>query len=84
VTAQPEIANKPKKAFEEKWRLVNGKWEGGWQTEARMDVPENLPPYLDNLRIWASEMSQWAQQVNEQIGELISEVDRLKQKLNQQ
>ena len=82
MTAQPDIANKPKKTFDEKWKLVNGEWKGRWQTEPQMEIPENLPPYLDNMRIWASEMSQWAQKVNEQLGELIAEVERLNQKLN--
>jgi hypothetical protein len=73
------VANKPKKKFDEKWQYLNGEWNGKWQTEKQMDVPENLPPYMDNMRLWACEMSEWAVQVNKQLGDLIAEVEGLKQ-----
>jgi len=72
------MPNKPKRKFEEKWQHVNGEWKGKWDTVGKHPVPENLPDYLDNMRIWASEMSQWAEQVNQQLGDLITEVEALK------
>jgi len=79
------MPNKPKKKFDEKWQHVNGEWKGKWDTVRQIeDVPENLPGYLDNMRIWASEMSQWAEQVNKQLGELITEVESLKKSAGEQ
>jgi len=76
------MANKPKKTFEEKFQFVNGEWKGKWQTKKEIDVPENLPPHLDNIRLWACEMSQWAEQVNKQLGDLITEVESLKKSVS--
>jgi hypothetical protein len=72
------MRNTPKKKFDEKWKKVNGEWKGKWQTKKEIDPPEDLPPYMDNLRLWVSEMSEWAEQVNQQLGELITEVESLK------
>lgn len=78
------MPNKPKRKFDEKWNYVNGKWEGKWDTDRQDEVPENLPKHLDNMRMWASEMSQWAEQVNQQLGELITEVEALKKSAAEQ
>ena len=68
----------PKKKFDDKWKYENSEWKGSWQTRKQVDTPADLSPEMDNMRLWASEMTEWAEYVNKQIGDLITEVENLK------
>lgn len=74
-----------KKPFKEKFEKVRNEWKpkrprGGWQTIEGVELPpdDQRPPWLENLRIWVSEMNQWADVVKEELHELRDEVESLK------
>jgi hypothetical protein len=71
-----------KKEFKEKFKLENNEWKpikpgGDWQTLRDVDLPSDAEPWLVNLRMWVSEMNQWATVVHGEIRELRDEVEKL-------
>ena len=78
----PRRPHPRKKPFEEKFHKVGNEWKpkmpgGDWQTLKGVDIPSDAEPWLVNLRMWVSEMNQWAEVVKQEIHELRDKVDKL-------
>lgn len=81
------MAHIEKKPFDQKWKKnANGEWEGKWQTKGKDSIPDELPPYMESMRIWAFEMSEWAKQVTDgwdEVSQLSGRMNLLAEQLRQ-
>lgn len=81
------MAHIEKKPFNKKWKKnASGEWEGKWQTKGDVAIPDNMPEHMEHLRIWVFEMSEWAEQVNndwDEVSQLSGRMDHISQQLSE-
>jgi hypothetical protein len=81
------MAHSEKKPFDQKWKKNgNGEWEGKWQTTGKDNIPDDLPPHMESMRLWAFEMSQWAEQVTrdwDEVSQLSGRMNHMAEQLRQ-